>query len=379
MRFLFIGDASNARYTLAKGLRELGHEALVVGTGGGWRRMHVDICLERGKGKMGAFVYLLRWLMLLPKLRGYDVVDFNGQFMMEFKPGLKRLFYDFIRKRNRLTVTTLLGVGHYYVKGCVEAKLFRSSDFNIGDKPRTNSFAVEMAEGWLNQPEVVGLSRHMAETSHLLVGTSYEYWASLHHYFPDKTRFVPLPISLEGTPIDIKETETAGPVRFFIGIQKERSEEKGTDILWKVLQRLMGDYPTRMVINKAENIPYDEYCRMMQGSDILIDQLYTCYAMNALKAMSMGIVAATVAVPEAYGLLSEREMFPMINLPCDEEGIYRKLEHFILHPEALAGAKRQSVEFVRKHHQHIKVARQYASMFSAPNQSTSNGRTQKPA
>ena len=363
MKFLFIGDASNARYTLAKGLRELGHEALVVGNGGGWRHMHVDISIERRAGRIGAVIYLLRWLLLLPKLRGYDIVDFNGQFMMEFKPNLKRYFYDFIRKRNKHTITTLLGVGHYYVKGCVEAKLFRSSDFNIGDKPRTNAFAVEMAEGWLKQPEVVKLSRHMAETSHLLVGTGYEYWASLHHYFPEKTRFVPLSIDFPDNPVNIKRIE--GPVRFFIGIQRERNEEKGTDILWKVLQKLKNDYPDKMTIIRAENVPYEEYCRMMESSDILVDQLYTCYAMNALKAMSKGIVAATVAVPEAYELLSEKEMFPMIDLPCDEEGIYHQLERFVLHPEMLAEVKRQSVEFVHKHHHYLKVARQYMSLLDA--------------
>ena len=365
MRFLFIGDASNARYTLAKGLRELGHEALVIGTGGGWRQMHVDICLERGPGRLGAVRYLLRWLLLLPKLKGYDVVDFNGQFMMAFKPWLKRIFYNYIRKRNRYTVTTLLGMGHYYVKACIEAKLFRSSDFNIGDKPRTNAFAIEMAEGWLRQPEVESFSRHMAETSHLLIGTGYEYWASLYHYFPEKTRFVPLPIDPPKRPLDIQEAKW--PVRFFIGIQKERNEEKGTDILWDVLQQLKEDYPEKVKINKAENVPYDEYCRLMEDSDILIDQLYTCYAMNALKAMSLGIVVATVAIPEAYKLLGEKEMFPMIDLPCDREGIYRQLEQYVLCPEKLAEAKRQSVEFVNKHHHYIKVARQYASLIKSDN------------
>ena len=361
MKFLFIGDASNARYTLAKGLRELGHEALVIGTGGKWRQMHVDKYIERGAGRWGAIVYLFRWLVLLPRLRGYDVVDFNGQFMMDFKPGLKRFFFDFIRKHNRYTVTSLLGIGHYYVKGCIEAKLFRSSDFNIGDKLRTNDFARELSDVWMHHPEVVALGKHMAEVSHLLVGTGYEYWASLHHYFPEKTRFVPLPMEVSEEPVCIQETEV--PVRFFIGIQKERDEEKGTDILWKVLQKLRDDYPDKVTLVKAENVPYDEYCRMMEGSDILVDQLYTCYAMNALIAMSKGIVAATVAIPEAYELLSEKESFPMIDLPCDEDGIYRQLEQYVLHPERLAEAKRQSVAFVQKHHHYLKVARQYVSLF----------------
>ena len=361
MKVLFIGDASNARYTLAQGLRKLGHEALVVGTGGGWRHMHVDICIERGPGKLGAIIYLIRWLMLLPKLRGYDIVDFNGLLMMEFKPNLKRRFYDYIRKHNRYTITTVLGISHYYVKGCIEAKLFRSSDFNIGDKKRTNDFAIRMAEMWLNQPDVANLSRHMAETSHLLIGTGYEYWASLHHYFPGKTCFVPLPMDMPTEPIEIQETK--GPVRFFIGIQKERDDEKGTDILWPVLQKLKNDYPNKVIINKAENVPYDEYCRLMDDSDVLVDQLYTCYAMNTLKAMSKGIVAATVVTPEAYELLEEKENFPMIDLPCDEDGIYHKFEQLVLHPEKLAQAKRDSIAFVQKHHHNLKVAERYVELW----------------
>lgn len=357
MRFLFIGDASNARYTLAQGLRQLGHEALVIGNGGGWRRMNVDLCLERGKGRLGAIIYLLRWLWLLPKLKGYDVVDFNGQFTMDFKPGLKQRFYDFIRRRNKYTVTTILGVSHYYVKGCVEAKLFRSSDFNIGNVERTNTFAINMSHDWLQIPEVVQLAEHMTQTSHLLIGTGYEYWASLHHYFPEKTRFVPLPMDIPEGEVEVKDTE--GPVRIFIGIQKERNEEKGTDILWPVLMQLKEDYPDRVIINKAENVPYEEYCRLMDDSDILIDQLYTCYAMNALKAMSKGIIAATVAIPEAYRLLGEKENQPMINLPYDSEGIYNSLQQLILHPERLAEMKRRSIEFVHKHHHYLKVAQQY--------------------
>ena len=360
MKFLFIGDASNARYTLAKGLRELGHEALVIGTGGKWRHMYVDKYIERGAGRWGAFVYLFRWLMLLPKLRGYDVVDFNGQFMMDFKPRLKSSFFDFIRKRNRYTISTLLGIGHYYVKGCIEARLFRSSDFNIGDKLRVNDFATERSDVWLHHPEVVALGRHKAEASHLLVGTGYEYWASLHHYFPEKTRFLPLRIEVPEEPVNVSETN--GPVRFFIGIQRERDEEKGTNVLWRVLQRLKSDYPDKVSVVRAENVPYDEYCRMMEGSDILVDQLYTCYAMNALIAMSKGIVAATVAIPEAYELLSEKALFPMIDLPPDDDGIYRALERFVLHPEMLAEAKRHSVAFVQKHHHYLKVARRYVSL-----------------
>ena len=100
----------------------------------------------------------------------------------------------------------------------------------------------------------------------------------------------------------------------------------------------------------------------MNNSDVLIDQLYTCYAMNALKAMSKGIITATVATPEAYELLDEKDNFPMIDLPCNKEGIYHKLEQLVLHPEKLSQAKRDSIAFVQKHHHNLKVAERYAAL-----------------
>jgi hypothetical protein len=50
---------------------------------------------------------------------------------------------------------------------------------------------------------------------------------------------------------------------------------------------------------------------------------------------------------------------PIINVLPTEENVYQALENIVLHPENLPLLQAQSVEYVRKHHEYIYVARQY--------------------
>ena len=65
-----------------------------------------------------------------------------------------------------------------------------------------------------------------------------------------------------------------------------------------------------------------------------------------------------------YELLGERELRPIVNVLPDEEDVYRKLEQLVQHPEMIPVLKKQSVEFVRRHHDYVKVARQYESFYN---------------
>ena len=85
MKILFLGDASMAHYNLALGLKRLGHETLVISEPLRWRQMPQDITLERKPGRWGAVRYLAQVLTLLPRLRGYDVVQLVGPNFLALK------------------------------------------------------------------------------------------------------------------------------------------------------------------------------------------------------------------------------------------------------------------------------------------------------
>ena len=76
MKILLIGEYSNVHWTLAEGLRALGHDVTVVSDGDRWKNYPRDIDLRRRSLNTGASIrYLLDIARVWPRLRGYDVVQ----------------------------------------------------------------------------------------------------------------------------------------------------------------------------------------------------------------------------------------------------------------------------------------------------------------
>ena len=75
MKILLIGEYSNVHWTLAEGLRALGHSVCVVSNGDFWKDYRRDISLVREYTRLGGIRYLLKLYTLLPRLRGYDIVQ----------------------------------------------------------------------------------------------------------------------------------------------------------------------------------------------------------------------------------------------------------------------------------------------------------------
>ena len=116
---------------------------------------------------------------------------------------------------------------------------------------------------------------------------------------------------------------------------------------------------------KVEGVPFAEYQQLMDSSDVLMDQLYGYTpAMNALLAMSKGIVVIGGGEPENYDILGEQELRPIINVQPTYESVYEQLEQLVLHPERLPQLKEQSIEYVRRHHDYLKVAKQYENLYN---------------
>ena len=59
MKILFIGEYSNVHWTLAQGLRKLGHQVTVLSNGDFWKNYPRDIDLTRSYTKWGNILYIL--------------------------------------------------------------------------------------------------------------------------------------------------------------------------------------------------------------------------------------------------------------------------------------------------------------------------------
>ena len=375
MKILLLGEYSNVHATLAEGLRKLGHQVTVLSNGDFWKNYPRDINLIRKPGKLGGMLYLAKLLTNVHKLRGYDIVQLINPMFLELKA--ERIFpiYRYLRRHNKKIILGGFGMDYYWVNVCCKDKPLRYSDFNIGDELRTNADALKERKDWLGT-EKGRLNQMIAEDCDGIITGLYEYWACYQPGFPQKTTFIPFPIkpklitSGNGNSYTNAENHQVIPldipkkVKLFIGINKSRSEYKGTDIMLKAAQAIAKKYPDKTELRIAENIPFAEYVKMMNGSDAILDQLYSYTpSMNPLEAMARGIICIGGGEPENYEIIHEDKLRPIINVLPNYESVYQELEHLVLHPELVPLLKQQSIEYISKHHDYIKVAKRYEAFY----------------
>lgn len=360
MRILLLGDYSNVHATLARGLKALGHECVVASDGDKWKGYPRDIDLQRSFGVRGNVCFLWRLLCALPSMRGYDVVQLINPIFLELKAGKLPPIYRYLRRHNGKVVLGAFGMDYYWTQVNTSQRPLRYSDFNFGDHVRLDAEAELFRNEWIGTDKE-HLNRMIADDCDGIVAGLYEYWVT-YQQFVDKLTYIPFPIELPSPPSTF---DVHHPLNIFIGISKNRSAYKGTDIMLQAAQDVASAHPGRIRLTIAEGVPFDEYKRMMDSADIILDQLYSYTpAMNSLLAMSKGIVNVGGGEPEHYDLLHEATLRPIINVQPTYQSCYQEIERIALHPELVPRLKRESVEYVKRHHDYIKVAQQYLDFYS---------------
>lgn len=364
MNILLLGEYSNVHWTLSEGLRALGHNVCVISDGDGWKNYKRDINLVRHGGKLGAIRYLYDLMRQLPMMKGYDIVQIINPMFLELKAQRIYPFYKYLRKHNKKVFMGAFGMDYYWVKTGLDCTTFRYSDFNIGHKNRADEEHnkpfikdwIEGAKGPLNQ--------YIANDCDGIITGLYEYDLCYRPHFPHKTRFIPFPINSQS--ISPKTPHPHDPcIRFFIGIQKTRNKYKGTDIMFSALTRLKEKYADRLQIIKAESVPYATYQNMMNSSDVILDQLYSYTpSMNSLLAMAKGIVVVGGGEEENYDILHEQELRPIVNVQPNEEDVFLQMEKLITGEYNLRQMSEESIEYINRHHDYIKVAQKYIKFWT---------------
>ena len=364
MKILLLGDYSNVHCTLAEGLKALGHECVVASNGDYWKNYPRDIDLQRKLTPMGNICFVWRLMKAMRSFRGYDIVQLINPVFLELKAERMYWFYDYLRRHNKRVILGAFGMDYYWAQVNTDVRPLRYSDFNIGDTVRMDEPAVFYRDEWIGTPKGE-LTKYVARDVDWIVAGLQEYWATYNEVpeLRDKMSFIPFPIKMPPAPA-VESREEGAPVRLFIGISKGRSAYKGTDIMLAAAKAVQQKYPDRLELKIAEGVPFAQYQHMMDTSDAILDQLYSYTpAMNSLLAMSKGIINIGGGEPENYEILGETELRPIVNVLPTFESCFEEIEKLVLHPERISELKRQSIEYVRKHHDYIKVAKQYEELY----------------
>ena len=368
MRILFVGDASNLHNSLARQLRLMGHDAVVASNGSLWMDTSLDIDLSRRPGRLGAVRYVLDVLRALPRMRGYDIVHLSSHIFLDLKPQKVRRVFDYLRRHNGKVFLSALGTDCVYYNACHDGHTYRYSDYLVGDKPspyyRSGEYFAQQQDNW-RLPAMQSFSDYLVSHIDGAVACLWEYYAAYRPVLGDRVVYAGIPIDTDS--LSLRPLEQAPEkVRFFIGIQRDRTVVKGTDRLLAALQRVHNRYPDQCEMDVVENLPYAEYTSRMRASHVLLDQLYSYTpATNALIAMAQGLVAVSGAEPEYYDLIGENENHPIVNVtPYDDADIDRQLEYIIQHKDRLPQWSRESREFVLKHNAAPLVAQRHLDVWT---------------
>lgn len=363
MKVLLLGEYSNVHNTLAQGLRALGHEVCVASNGDFWKDYPRDIDLKHEFGLRGQASFFWRLMKALPKMRGYDVVQLINPIFVELKAERIAPIYRYLRRHNKKVVMCAFGMDYYWASVNSTIMPMRYSDFNFGKEVRHDAVTDEFRNDWVGTPKQT-LNEMIAHDCDAIVSGLYEYWETYNQIptLQPKNHFIPYPIIYSPS----QGARGSSPLSIFLGISRQRNIYKGTDIMLRAVEALKQKYPDRIDLQIANGVPFNVYQDMIDNADILIDQLYGYTpAMNALLAMSKGIVVCGGGEPENYDILNETELRPIINVQPTYQSCYDELEHIILNPQLIPMMKQQSVEYIRRHHDHLKVAQQYVKLYNS--------------
>lgn len=365
MKILLVGEYSSLHWNLAKGLRKLGYSVTVASDGDGFRSYPRDIDLFRKssnvKDTLSATINIYKNFR---DFKGYDIVQLINPCFTNLNVAFNRDLYRKLKKNNSKIYLGAFGDDSYWLKACLDNNTFRYSEFYINGKENYLRDNEILKRRWLNSKREQ-LNELIANSCDGIIACLCEYYMAYQKEFNNKLTYIPLPFDCSTVTPKKQQMEDNAKLNFFLGINKSRSEFKGTDKFYKVLEQIKLEYPNDIKTTVVESLSYNDYVKEMQHCDIVLDQLYSYSpAMNGLLAMAMGKVLVSGAEPEMYDLLEEKENHPIINVFPTEDDIYKKLTSLIKSRSNIPQLSLDSRVFVEKHHDHIEVAKQYLDFWT---------------
>lgn len=357
MKILLLGEYSGLHLTLAKGLKELGHEVTLASDGDGFKNYYRDIDLKReSSGVIDTLSSLFKVCKSFRSFKGYDIVQIINPCFTTQNIRINLILYRFLKRNNGKVFLGAFGDDYFWLKACLD-KQFRYSEFYIGDKENNLPQNDAIRHNWLHTKRR-DANIEMAESCDGIIACLYEYYAAYQPRYTNKLTY--LPLSVDVKEIRAEQLPSTEKVNFFIGINKARSEFKGSDLFLQALERLKKDYPEEVEIIKAESLSYDEYLNRIKEAHVVLDQVYSYSpAMNGLLTLALGKVLVSGGEPEMYELLGESSNKPIVNVYPTLDNIYEQLEQIVLNKDKIKDRAEAGRRFVEVHHDYRKVAAQY--------------------
>lgn len=365
MRILLLGEASFVHTILRKGFRELGHDVILMSGESKHLDCQRDVNLQRNMkwGKLGGLKIIWKLILNFPRLFGNDIVQIHDYRFIPLRAWINELFFVLLKLGNKKVVKCCLCDDAVIFNGQAKG-LLHYSDTHIGKKT-INEKQNELRIKEHMIPELLHCCNYSNAKADVLLPCLYEYYVyyDLPEYH-DKLYYMPLPIDIK-SEVSQCVYKVDLPVKVLVGIQKERDYIKGASVISALVEKIASENPGKIEVKKVYDVPYNKYLTMLDKADVLVDQLYSYTpSMNSLAAMAHGTVVIGGGEEEFYEFIGEKTLRPIINVrPEDDENNLDVLRKVLLDPAKIESLKREGFEFVRKHHDYLKICEKHIELY----------------
>ena len=372
MKILLIGEYSRLHNSLKKGLKELGNEVTLIGTGDLFKNYPVDISIKPTvfsykpiplfirkvflrliKKDLAEWEIGYRFKKLLPKLKGYDVVQLINSHSIGIHPNNEINLLQTLFNQNKNIFLMACGddypVVKYYLDGHQDYHIL--TPYMENDTLSNAAFSLKYVnDSYKNLFDYVYNNVKAVIPSDIDYQLPWSSWKKATPMIPN-----PLMIPESYNPIKIKERK----IIIFLGINTLNYEKKGYRLFEEALTMINEKYSDKVTINITRNLPFNEYISHINSCDILLDTIYAYdQGYNALEAMARGKVVFTGAEKE---FIEHYKIDNSVNINAlpDSLSIFNELENLILNPIKIEETGKNARLFVEKEHNYKIIAEKY--------------------
>lgn len=375
MRILLIGEYSRLHNSIKEGLLALGHEVTLVSDGDSFKQYPSDYFIAPRSTKKGILNIArkvlfrifkhdisywergLRFYNLLPKLKGYDVVQLINEAPIKTVPRFEKFLLKTLMHQNRKTFLLCCGIDYTVVKYMMDKKPRYSLMEPYFENNKLPEFRYILE---YSTPARKKLHDYLYSKIEGVIASDMDYALPLKDN-PKFLGLVPNPVTI--TKFEYNEPVINEKVIIFLGFNRWTYNQKGIPYFEKALEIIKNKYPDKVEIIVAQTLPYAEYIDTYNRAHILLDQIYAYdQGFNALEAMVKGKVVFTGAETEfmAYYNLSERVA---VNALPDVDALVNELSYLIENPQEITAIGKRARNFVVKEHEYSIVAKKYIEMW----------------
>ncbi|TRX16590.1 glycosyltransferase [Flavobacterium franklandianum] len=373
MKILLVGEFSRLHNSLKEGLLSLNHTVSIIGSGDDFKEFPVDysitprIFLSSSLLKFFNKVFFklfksdlrllergIRFYLLLPKLKNYDIVQLINSDAIETYPFASRYLLNKLFHQNKKISLLICGedtpIIEYLLKNEMKYSILNPLIANQNLKKDYN-YSLKYI-----QPNYRKTFDFIKEKSSSIITSDLDYKIPMEA-MGLHSQFIPNPINTD--KIEYKPLIINAKIIIFLGINESSAVKKGSMFFEKALVIIKEKYPTQVETVVTRSIPYQQYIEAYNKAHILLDQVYSYdQGYNALEAMAKGKVVFTGAENEFSKQYHLTEKVTINALP-NVDSIVEELSFLIENPDELIAIGKRARRFVEKEHHYIKIAEKY--------------------